>query len=44
MVDLFRGPVLKNPSSNAGDVGLTFGQRTKIPHAAETAKPTYSKY
>ena len=27
------GPVVKNPSSNAGDSGSTPGQRTKIPHA-----------
>ena len=28
------GPVVKNPPSNAGDVGLIPGQGTKIPHAA----------
>ena len=27
-------PVVKNPSSNAGDVGSIPGQGTKIPHAA----------
>ena len=27
------GPVVKNLSSNAGDVGLISGQGTKIPHA-----------
>ena len=36
--DCFRdfpgGPVVKNPPSNAGDVGLILGQGTKIPHAA----------
>ena len=26
-------PVIKNPSSNAGDAGLILGQRTMIPHA-----------
>ena len=29
------GPVAKNPSCNAGDVGLIPDGRTKIPHAAE---------
>ena len=28
------GPVVKNPPSNAGDVGSISGQGTKIPHAA----------
>ena len=28
------GPVVKNPPSNAGDVGLIPGGGTKIPHAA----------
>ena len=28
------GPVVKNPPSNAGDVGLIPGRGTKIPHAA----------
>ena len=28
------GPVVKNPPSNAGDVGSIPGQGTKIPHAA----------
>ena len=27
------GPVVKNPPSNAGDVGSTPGGGTKIPHA-----------
>ena len=27
------GPVVKNPPSNAGDVGLIPGQGTKIPYA-----------
>ena len=26
-------PVVKNPSSNAGDMGLIPGQGTKTPHA-----------
>ena len=29
------GPVVKNLPYDAGDVGLTSGQGTKIPHAAE---------
>ena len=29
------GPVVKNPSGNAGDMGSIPGQRTKIPRAAE---------
>ena len=29
------GPVVKNPSCNAGDVSLIPGQGTKIPHAME---------
>ena len=27
------GPVVKNPSSNAGDIGSILGWGTKIPHA-----------
>ena len=30
--DLPGGPVVKNPTCNAEDVGLIPGQRTKIPH------------
>ena len=44
------GPVVKNPPSNAGDVGLISGQGTKIPHAvgqlsprAATTKPALSR-
>ena len=33
------GPVVKNPSSNAGDMGLIPGQGTKIPHAAGQLSP-----
>ena len=29
------GPVVKNPPCNTGDMGLTPGQGTKIPHAKE---------
>ena len=29
-----RGPVVKNPPSNAGDVGSVPSRETKIPHAA----------
>ena len=32
------GPVIKNPSSNAGDAGLIPGQVTKIPHAVCTGQ------
>ena len=32
-------PVVKNPSCNAGDMGSTPGQGTKIPHAEEQLKP-----
>ena len=31
--DFPAGPVVKNPPSNAGDVGSIPGQGTKIPHA-----------
>ena len=33
------GPVVKNPPSNAGDVGSILGQGTKIPHALEQLRP-----
>ena len=33
------GPVVKNPPYNAGNVGLTPGQGTKIPHAAGQLSP-----
>ena len=33
--DFLSGPVVKNPSSRAGDVSLIPGQGTKIPHAME---------
>ena len=33
--DFLGGPVVKNPPSKAGDVGLIPGRGTKIPHAAE---------
>ena len=45
------GPVVENPSYNAGDTGLTPGQGTKIPHAegqlsprAATAEPACHDY
>ena len=34
MRDFSGGPVVKNPPSNAGDVGSIPGRGTKIPHAA----------
>ena len=33
------GPVVKNPPSNAGDVGSTPGGGTKVPHAARQLSP-----
>ena len=36
------GPVVKNPPSDAGDVGLIPGQGTKIPHALEKLSPQAS--
>ena len=33
--DFSGGPVVKNPSSNVGDLGSMPGQDTKIPHASE---------
>ena len=33
------GPVVKNPPSNAGDVGSIPGGGTKIPHAVEQLNP-----
>ena len=33
------GPVVKNPPSNAGDVGSIPGQGTKIPHASGQLSP-----
>ena len=33
------GPVVKNPPSNAGDMGSIPGQGTKIPHAMGQLSP-----
>ena len=33
------GPVVKNPPSNAGDVGSIPGRGTKIPHATRQLSP-----
>ena len=33
------GPVVKNPPSNAGDMGSIAGQGTKIPHAMGQLTP-----
>ena len=48
--DLPGGPVVKNPPSNAGDVGSIPGRGTKIPHAvgqlspcAATTEPAHSR-
>ena len=38
-MDFPSGPVVKNPSCNAGDAGLIPGQGTKIPHAAGQRSP-----
>ena len=38
------GPVVKNPPSNAGDVGLIPGQGTKIPHPTGAIKPVRHSY
>ena len=37
--DFPSGPVVKNPPSNAGDMGLIPGQGTKIPHAEGQLSP-----
>ena len=34
------GPVVKNPPSSAGTMGLIPGQGTKIPHCRGATKPT----
>ena len=36
--DLPGGPVVKNPPSNAGEMGSILGQGTKIPHALRLKK------
>ena len=36
------GPVVKNPPSNARDVGLIPGQGTKIPHAVGQLSPSHT--
>ena len=38
------GPVVKNPPSNAGDVGLIPGWGTKIPHATGQLSPHTTNY
>ena len=37
--DIPDGPVVKNPHSNAGDVGSIPGQEAKIPHATGQLRP-----
>ena len=40
--DFTGGPVVKNPPSNAGDLGSIPGQETKIPHATgQLEKPAH---
>ena len=39
MRDFPGGPVVKNPQSSAGDVGLIPRQGTKIPHSAGQQSP-----
>ena len=48
--DFAGGPVVKNPASSAGDVGLISGQGTQIPHVggqlrlcATTTEPVCSR-
>ena len=42
-VDFPGGPVVKNPPSNAEDMGSTSGQGTKIPHAtSQLDKPVFT--
>ena len=36
---LNKAPVVKNPPSNAGNMGSTTGRETKIPHAAGQLGP-----
>ena len=50
MGDFPGGPVVENPSCNAGDAGLIPGRGTKIPHAtgqlslrATTTEPAHSR-
>ena len=37
------GPVVKNPSCGAGDVGLISGQGTEIPHPRKQLSPRAAK-
>ena len=37
--DVSGGPVVKNSPSNIGNVGLTSGHGTKVPHAVEQLSP-----
>jgi len=37
--DFSAGPVVKNSSCNAGDMGSNTSQGTKIPHAVEQLNP-----
>ena len=37
--DFLGGPVVKNPSPNARDMGLILDWGTKMPHAARNLKP-----
>ena len=39
MRDIPGGPVVKNPSCNAGDASSILGQGTEIPHAAGLLSP-----
>ena len=40
--DFSGGAVVKNPPSNAGDMGSIPGQGTRTPHAAEKLRPRIS--
>ena len=37
------GPVVKNPPSNAGDMGSVPGQGTEIPHPVGQLKPVHRR-
>ena len=42
-LDFPGGPVVKNPPSNAGDVGSIPGRGTKIPHAGHLSPRTTTR-
>ena len=44
MRDFLCGPVVKDPPLNAGDMGSTLGQGTKVPHTVRQLSPHSSTY